>query len=220
MKRVIIPLEKSVGENTAAVGVGTLIIFIAMILVAGITASVMIQTMNSLQQQALRTSEETLREISSGVEVTHVSGYVSNSKITQLAIFMSTTAASEDIDLTYTILSLSDSTIKVVLNYTSVCFSSSVSNGLFGTLNASNLSATCYGLMVIRDIDGSCDATHPTINDQDLIVLLVNTTQCFTTGISTRTEVTGDITPEYGIHGVIGFTTPSAYVNTIVDLQP
>jgi len=207
------------GDINADIGIGSLIIFIAMILVAGIAASVMIQTMNSLQQQAMQTSEETLKDISSGLRVTHVSGYVDNSKITQLAIFISTTAASDDIDLTYAMLSLSDSSTKVILNYTSQCFSSSVSNGLFGTLNASNLTSSRYGIMVIRDIDGSCTSTLPIINDEDLVVLLVNTTECFS-GLSARTDVSGELYPEQGIRGLIGFTTPSSYVNTIVDLQP
>jgi archaeal flagellin FlaB len=196
-----------------------LIIFIAMILVAGVSASVMIQTMNSLQQQALSTSEETLQDISSGIKVTHVTGYVSNSKITQLAIFISTTAASDDIDLTYALLSLSDSSQKIILNYTSQCYSNNVSNGLFGTLNASKLTASCYGLIVIRDVDGSCISATPTINDQDLVILLVNTTACFS-GIGPRSEVSGEIYPEHGLRGIIGFTTPSSMINTIIDLQP
>lgn len=219
MNRVNGPSKRLMEDNNADVGVGSLIIFIAMILVAGISASVMIQTMNGLQQQAVKTSEETLRDISSGVKVTHVSGYVSSSKITQLAFFISTTAASDDIDLSYTLLSLSDSSSKVILNYTNRCFSSSVSNGLFGTLNSSNLTSSRYGLMVIRDVDGSCTSLSPTINDQDLVVLLVNTTKCFS-GISTRIDVSGELYPEHGIRGMIGFTTPSAYVNRIVDLQP
>jgi flagellin FlaB len=136
-----------------------------------------------------------------------------------MAIFVTTTAASESIDLTNGILSLSDSTKKVMLNYTSGCFSSSVSNGLFGTLNASNLSSSQYGILVVRDIDGSCNISKPAIDEDDLVVLLVNTTACFS-GIGTRTEVTGELYPEYGIRGMIGFTTPSAFVNTIVDLQP
>jgi flagellin FlaB len=211
---------KSLRTNSDAdIGIGALIIFIAMIMVAGVTASVMIQTMTNLQQQAIKTSEDTLRDISSGVKVTYVSGYVNNSTITQMAIFVTTTAASESIDLTNGILSLSDSTKKVMLNYTSGCFSSSVSNGLFGTLNASNLSSSQYGILVVRDIDGSCNISKPAIDEDDLVVLLVNTTACFS-GIGTRTEVTGELYPEYGIRGMIGFTTPSAFVNTIVDLQP
>jgi len=213
------PLKRLRTDSSADVGIGALIIFIAMIMVAGVTASVMIQTMTSLQQQAIRTSEETLKDISSGLKVTHVSGYISNSTITQLAFFVSTTAASDDIDLTYGILSLSDSTKKVILNYTSGCFSSSVSNGLFGTLNPSNLTSSYYGVLVIRDIDGSCDMSKPVLNDEDLVVLIVNTTACFS-GIGTRTDVSGELYPEHGIRGVIGFTTPSVLVNTIVDLQP
>jgi len=219
VKKSSMPFRRLRTDTNADIGIGALIIFIAMIMVAGVTASVMIQTMNSLQQQAIKTSEETLKDISSGLKVTHVSGYISNSTITQLAFFVSTTAASDDIDLTYGILSLSDSTNKVILNYTSGCFSSSVSNGLFGTLNASNLTSSCYGVLVIRDIDGSCNISKPVLNDEDLIVLLVNTTACFS-GIGTRTDVSGELYPEHGIRGIIGFTTPSILVNTIVDLQP
>jgi flagellin FlaB len=213
------PFQRLRTNLNADIGIGALIIFIAMIMVAGVTASVMIQTMNNLQQQAIKTSEETIRDISSGLKVTFVSGYVQNSTITQLAIFVSTTSASDDVDLTYGILSLSDSTKKVILNYTSTCFSHSISNGLFGTLNTSNLTSSEFGVLVIRDIDGSCNATKPVIDDEDLVVLIVNTTSCFS-GIGTRTDVTGEIYPEHGIHGIIGFTTPSTFVHTIVDLQP
>ncbi|HIG99860.1 MAG TPA: flagellin [Thermoplasmata archaeon] len=203
----------------ADIGIGALIIFIAMIMVAGVTASVMIQTMNNLQNQAIKTSEETIRDISSGLKVTYVSGFVQNATITQLAIFVSTTSASDDVDLTYGILSLSDSSKKVIMNYTSTCFSSSASNGLFGTLSTSNLTSSQYGILVIRDIDGSCNATKPVLNNEDMVVLLVNTSTCFS-GIEPRTEVTGEIYPEHGIHGIIGFTTPSTYEHSIVDLQP
>jgi archaeal flagellin FlaB len=203
----------------ADIGVGALIIFIAMIMVAGVTASVMIQTMNNLQNQAIKTSEETIRDISSGLKVTFVSGFIQNSTIAQLAIFVSTTSASDDVDLTYGILSLSDSSNKVILNYTSTCFSNSVTNGLFGTLNTSTLTSSQFGILVIRDIDGSCNATKPVLNNEDMVVLLVNTSTCFS-GIEPRTEVTGEIYPEHGIHGIIGFTTPSTYEHSIVDLQP
>ena len=71
----------------------------------------------------------------------------------------------------------------------------------------------------MRDIDNSCNATKPVINENDLVVLLVNTTACFS-GIGTRMDVSGELYPEHGIRGIIGFTTPSVLVNTIVDLQP
>ncbi len=205
-------------EKNAAVGIGSLIIFIAMILVAGIAASVIIQTMNSLEQQALQTGQETLRDVSGGLRVTHVSGYKSGSTIDQLAIFLRTTAGSYDMDLSEAFISLSDSNAKLILNYTSSSFSDNVSSGLFGTLDSSILTASNYGIMKIRDIDSSCTSVNPVINDDDLVVLLVNTTKCFS-GISTRTKVFGSVIPEQGLSGVLSFTTPSAYVDTIIELQ-
>jgi len=192
--------------------------FIAMIIVAGIAASVMIQTMNSLEEQAMSTGRETIREVSTGLKVDQVTGYHDGSSITQLAVFVRTTAGSQEVDLSETYISISDSSKKVILNYTSNVFSSSVSNGLFGTINSSNLSATTYGLMIVRDIDGSCTSTNPTINEDDLVVLMLNSTDCFS-GISTRTDVLGYIVPEYGMSGVFSFTTPSVYIDTIIELQ-
>ena len=221
MKRVNISLKRGLlaFDSRAAVGIGSLIIFIAMILVAGIAASVFIQTMNSLEQQAVQTGQNVIRDISSGLKVTHISGYSDGTDITQLAIFLTTTSGSGDIDLTYAYISLSETTSQVILSYGSGNFSSSVSNGLFGTLNSSNLTATTYGIMVIRDADSSCSSTAPTINNDDLVVLLVNATMCFS-GIDTRTEVFGNVIPEQGISGKIGFTTPSTYIDAIMDLQP
>ena len=219
MKRVKNSLARGIIFDTkASIGIGSLIIFIAMILVAGITASVIIQTMNSMQQQAMKTGEETLKDVSSGLRVTHVSGYNDGSTITQLAIFLSPSVASDAIDLNHVYISLSDSSNQVILNYTSNCFNSSVSNGLFNTINSSNLSSTTFGIIVIRDVDSSCTSSNPTINNNDLVVLLVNTSKCFS-GIGTSTEVSGKVIPEQGMSGVIGFVTPSAYVDTIIELQ-
>ncbi len=206
-------------KDIAAIGIGSLIIFIAMILVAGIAASVIIQTMNSLEQQAMETGQETINDISSGLKLIRVNGYHDGSKITQLALFIRTIAGSNEIDLDQTYVSISDSSDQVILNFSKNCYESSVDSGLFGTLNSSNLSSTTYGLLVIRDFDSSCTSTNPTINDDDLVVIMVNTTDCFS-GIDTRTNVFGEVVPEQGINGVIGFRTPSAFVDTIIELQP
>jgi len=205
-------------DTNASIGIGALIIFIAMILVAGVTASVMLQVMNSMQQQALSTGQDTIREVSSGLKVTHVSGYSDGSTITQLGIFVSTIAGSSDIDLDHTQISISETTKQVILDYSDSLFSGSVSPSLFSTLNSSNMSSSTFGVVVIRDIDSSCTLSSPIINSDDLVVLIVNTTQCFS-GIGTRTDVLGGVIPEFGMRGIISFTTPSAYIDTIIELQ-
>lgn len=220
MKRVRISIKGLlVFDTSASIGVGTLIMFVAMILVASMTASVLIQTMNSMQQQAMLTGQQTIKEISSGLKVTHVSGKNDGTVITRIAIFVDPVAGSGEINLSSTYISLSNTAKQVILNYTKSCFSSTVSNGLFTTLDSSRLSSTTYGILVIRDVDSSCSSNRPGINSDDLVVLLVNTTTCFS-GLATRTDVYGKVIPEAGINGVIGFTTPSAYVDIIVELQP
>ena len=206
-------------NNYAAIGIGSLIIFIAMILVAGMSASVIIQTMNSLEQQAMQTGTETINDISSGLKVLRINGYNSGSKINQLAIFIKTIAGSSSIDLNQAYISLSDSSDQVILNYDSSCYASTVSSSLFSTINSTNLTATEFGLIVIRDIDSSCLSTLPAINSDDLVVIMVNTSSCFS-GLDPRVSVFGNVIPEQGISGVIGFTTPSAFVDTIIELQP
>ena len=213
-------------DSKGSIGIGSLIIFIAMILVAGIAASIVIQTMNSLQQQAMFTGEEVVKDVSSGFKVTHVSGYSNGSKITNLAIFITLSSGSDQINLTYMDLILSNTLTQVFLkcNHTLIksnisnCYSNSISNGLFGTLNSSNLDSTTYGIMTIRDIDNTCSSSQLTMNSDDLVVVLVNTTNCFL-GIDTRTKISGNVMPDKGISGIIDFTTPNAYINTIIDLQ-
>ena len=204
-------------EDHASIGIGSLIIFIAMIVSAGVAASVVFQTMDSMQQQALQTGQETIKDISTGISVSYVSGYVSNNTITQLCFFVKTTAGSDAVDLGETRLQISNAETMPILSYDNTSFSSSVSTGLFQTLNMTNLTNADFGIVVIRDLDSSCSSSHPVINDNDMVGLLVNATSCLN-GISSRTSVSGKIVPEQGMSAVFGFTTPSVFTDTIIDL--
>ena len=204
--------------DIAAIGVGSMIIFIAMITTAGIAASVFIQTMGGLEQQALSTADDVIKDVSSGLKVTQISGYHDGSTISQLAIQITPLSGSSALDLNEAYISLSDSSTQNILSYDNTCYSNNVSDGIFGTVDSSNLSNSEFGIMKIRDIDNSCSSTNPVINEDDLFVLMVNTTSCFS-GLDTRTDVEGNVIPEYGIRGVISFTTPSVYTQTIIGLQ-
>jgi flagellin FlaB len=99
-------------ENRGQVGIGTLIVFIAMVLVAAIAAGVLINTAGLLQAQAQQTGEETTAEVSDVIQIGKIVGeeyndaqlndttYKGNSEIEVLNVSARLAAGSDPINLT------------------------------------------------------------------------------------------------------------------------
>ena len=62
-------------REIGAIGIGSMIVFIAMLLVAGIAASVLKQTSGKSEMQAMKSGSETISEVATGIQVEGVEGY-------------------------------------------------------------------------------------------------------------------------------------------------
>ena len=182
-------------EEQAAIGVGTLIVFIAMVLVAAVAASVIIQTSENLQQRAYAVGKQTIRQVSSGLEIIDLTGYTDSAKtkIEYLAISVKPRAGSYDLDLNETLLYIELDNLTVLSlgyqylrddgnlynNTQNGSIAGSVSaNGVFHTLNHSCLTSTNFGAIAIRDADTSLINSFG-MSTRDLIMIIVNLSAAF-----------------------------------------
>jgi flagellin FlaB len=204
-------------QDVGAIGIGAMIVFIAMVLVAGIAASVLIQTSGKLETQAMQSGAETVDEVSSGISVFDIVGK-KNTDLQYLAITVRARAGAPDIDLNETVILLSDSSTKTLLTYDGYTVgqhyngSVNTTNGqIFATNNWSDLDAEHFGIIVLQDEDSSCTQTNPIINKGDKVILCVRAGvgACFGAEIGERTDVFGSVIPEVGSPGMISFTTPA-----------
>ena len=60
--------------RTATIGIGAMIVFIAMVLIAGIAASVMIQTAGTTERKGMAVGHETTAEVATGLKITDIEG--------------------------------------------------------------------------------------------------------------------------------------------------
>ena len=93
-------------EERGQVGIGTLIVFIAMVLVAAIAAGVLINTAGFLQSQAEATGQESTDLVSERIDVTSavgiVTGNANDGELAEIRVSVDGSAGSDDIDLSET----------------------------------------------------------------------------------------------------------------------
>ncbi len=228
------PSEKKIKENNQAlVGIGTLIIFIAMILIAAVAATVLINTAEELQSRAKTVGTQTIREVSAGIAVDSVTGYTNTDKtyVEYLALTIRPRAGSKDIDLSLctlsvlydelTILTLDTELVQSVNTDNQSVFDTPVESGSNFTIMA-NTTNTSFGVISIHDPDGSITNTNG-MNSGDRCILIVNLSSIIVDGsnrgLPARQTISGTLTPEIGIKAGYDVTAPAVFSKRIVSLD-
>jgi flagellin FlaB len=105
------------------VGIGTLIVFIAMVLVAAIASGVLITTAGQLQSQASQTGEETTSQVSDILRITDVIGTANESggttEIETLEIKVRLASGADAVEMnetSYTIATMGDTNAATVVS--------------------------------------------------------------------------------------------------------
>lgn len=226
-------------DEKGAIGIEILIVFIAIVLVAAVSAAVLIQTVGFLQQKATATGRETTKEVASGIKVVKVLGYDSQAPggtIERLAIYIEPNTGGQAIDLSNLIVTISAEGKAATFNYYNASFADLTNSGVTNIFDDSaiggtnttpwgNLSKvtglTPFGILVLQDEDGSVtgNSATPTLNTGDKVVLIINVTKVWNNGFGNRVPVSGEVRPEFGAPGIIEFTTPPAYTEKVIELQ-
>jgi len=208
-------------DEEAVVGIGTLIIFIAMVLVAAVAASVIMQTAENLQQRAYAVGKQTIRDVSSGLRVIDVTGYTdtNKSKIEYIAISITPRAGSLDIDLNKTLLYLKLDNFSVLSFNRALKISNAGYSSLFHALNLSQLNATNYGVIGVHDRDDSIMKTNG-MSATDQAILIVNLTAVLSTtgGLLPGEVLEGTLVPDFGGSGIFVAQAPMAFKYQVCDL--
>jgi len=196
-----------------------MIVFIAMVLIAGIAAYVILSTGSQLEIKSGETGTQTIKEVSTGLKISTIEGHNTSGLIDKIVIIITPRAGSPDIDLDGTLIELSNTQQKYVLTYSSTYWVNGKS-GLEDLFDADAFSSVSseFGIIVLKDDDSSCNQNTPVINRGDSVMLALNTTAIFS-GIPENVNIQGNIIPEEGAWGIIQFRTPSSFANSVLILQ-
>ncbi|WP_256288085.1 archaellin/type IV pilin N-terminal domain-containing protein [Halobellus inordinatus] len=181
-------------DERGQVGIGTLIVFIAMVLVAAIAAGVLVNTAGFLQATAEDAGQESVNKVTNRVEVVNTHGVVLDDEISRINMTVRLAAGSGAVDMNETSIKyLSDESVQTLTNGTAI--------GRDGT------SSTEFGLDEITDDDGSFGVLN---SNTDRYTVTINTTDVETdgNGLSTGESLNLEITSRTGGTTQVMLTMP------------
>ena len=200
-------------DEEADIGIGTLIVFIAMVLVAAVAAAVLISTAGLLQQQGQETGTRATRDVSGGLLINAVTGDrwvdgtggTNQSSIQVVELRVSLTSGSPSIDFDELVITMDDGG-----NAADLVF-------LDSPETPAGASATQFTATALRDADSSW-ANDNVITRDDLILIYITTDSATSFDLVSSTTVNIQLNPESGQPTVETFTTPNTYTERIIKL--
>ena len=188
-------------SNKGETGIGTLIVFIAMILVAAIASAVLLGTAGSLQQKALTVGKQTSQEVSSGIQIVTVTGTDgTDGKIEAFEMLVKLTAGSDALTFNDTLLTMDTKTTTQNVKYCGACIDCNGSNTVFS----------------IEYIQNGSDHLDHFLTTGDIVKMRFNATS----PISQSQAIRIRLIPKHGVIVPVDFQTPDVISTQRVILYP
>jgi len=148
-------LEMPHKRDRGQVGIGTLIVFIAMVLVAAIAAGVLINTAGFLQSQSQQTGESSSEQVTNRVDVVSAVGEdVNGGSVGTVRVTVKQAPGAGNIDLSQTIVQWTDDSGAYDLTF------------LDGPVNVDSTGeGSSFNVTSVQDGDGSLGTSNPVLND-------------------------------------------------------
>lgn len=193
-------------DDRAEIGIGTLIVFIAAVLVAAVAAAVLINTSSQVQERAQQTGKEATQQVASNLYLVQVTASRpgTTGDMEHLNITVRPAAGAFPIDLGNTTILLRSNTTEKVLSYV---------NGA-GADKKFNATA-------ITDADGSFTAANPTVNGNDLAKIWINLRSTANNmPLAPNDRLSIKIVPPVGSPLLSDITMPTSFgVDTVVSVR-
>jgi len=189
--------------NKGMMGVGTLIIFIAVILVAAVAAAVLISTAGSLQQRALVTGGQTEEGVSTGAEAVSVMGQDASAdhSLESFELLLRLQAGSEAMKLNNTVIVLDTTSTSQNLDYAGT----DVAEGAFASAQ--------FGIVYVKR---GPDYEFGYLSRGDVVKATFNSTA----GVEENQKVRLKVIPRVGQATIVEFTTPDVMTDQRITLWP
>jgi flagellin FlaB len=198
-------------NEDAQAGVGTLIIFIAMVLVAAVAAAVLMQTSGVMQSKSATTTKEAAAAIGENIAVEAVDGNKatgSSTTLLNLNVTIKIQAGGSDIDL---------SKVLVKVNAQNYNYSTYSTNGTPNTFVVYSLRDPGNTDLSGSGINSFSAKSNPTLKSGALARLDINISSL---SIGARNDITLAMTPEKGATVNLPLTTPALGSTTSVAIYP
>ncbi len=206
---------KIMAKRKGISGIGVLIIFIAMILVAAVAAMVLLQTVSSLEGQALATGKQAKGEVSSKFQVQSIVGEanVTNNSIHFLRISLKVAPGSPDFILNRTILSYqTEVAVRTGIKYT---LTDAGNNSDTGARDKVGGNSGVYTVVWLNRGPDLAQSQKQAVVPEEIVEAWY-----YAEDLGPYDKVSLAITPNVGTVTRVYFTVPSVIRNIVIPLFP